>query len=109
MRMDALPETMQERDARFSAALGHPIRVDIMGVLNREGQLSPREITERLGHPTRKVRTHLATLERVGVVERPAGESRYRARTGELTDWLTAMRELACGALLRDPVSPGRR
>ncbi len=75
-------------DARLVKGLAHPLRIDILRVLE-EGMASPSEIAGRLGAPLGNVSYHVRFLARVGLIElvetrprRGAVEHYYRAVSG---------------------------
>lgn len=100
---------LSEQDARFTVALSTPVRLSILGELDRDGPLSCRVIADRIDEQPSHVRNHLRALERMGVVSRPRGQALYAAHTDELWSWLRTLQALACGALSGDPISRDRR
>lgn len=73
-------------DPRYVKAFSHPLRVRIMGVLERR-TASPRQIADVLGVKIGVVAYHVRTLERLGLIElidetrvRGAVEHHYRSR-----------------------------
>ena len=75
-------------DARLVKGLAHPLRIDILRVLE-QGMASPSEIATRLGAPLGNVSYHVRFLARVGLIElvetrprRGAVEHYYRATSG---------------------------
>lgn len=73
-------------DARYAKALGHPLRVRILAMLEEE-RASPVMLAERLGQPLGVVAYHVRTLYKLGLAElvgtrqrRGATEHYYRAR-----------------------------
>jgi ArsR family transcriptional regulator, cadmium/lead-responsive transcriptional repressor len=54
--------------AKYFRALGDPTRLQLLGLLQTEGELSAGELTRRLGHPQPKVSNHLACLRWCGFV-----------------------------------------
>jgi DNA-binding transcriptional ArsR family regulator len=72
-------------DARLVKALAHPLRIQIMGVLERQ-DASPKEISAELGVPIANVSYHMRQLKSLGLVRiikrtqrRGAIEHHYRA------------------------------
>lgn len=73
-------------DARYAKALGHPLRVRILAMLE-EDAASPVALAERLGEPLGVVAYHVRTLHTLGLIElvrtrqrRGATEHYYKAR-----------------------------
>ena len=73
-----LPASPLETDlvAKYFRGLGDPIRLRILELLRREGELSVGELVARLGLPQPQVSNHLACLRWCGFVE-----SRREGRT----------------------------
>jgi DNA-binding transcriptional ArsR family regulator len=80
-------------DARLVKALAHPLRIQIMGVLERQ-DASPKEISAELGVPIANVSYHMRQLKSMGLVRivkrtqrRGAIEHHYRAdRKPQISD-----------------------
>jgi DNA-binding transcriptional ArsR family regulator len=73
-------------DPRYVRALGHPLRVRILAMLE-EGTASPRELAPRLGATLGTTAYHVRTLHRLGLIKlvertrvRGAVQNHYRAR-----------------------------
>jgi ArsR family transcriptional regulator, cadmium/lead-responsive transcriptional repressor len=66
-----LPAAPLETDlvAKYFRGLGDPIRLRILELLEREGELSVGSLVERLGLPQPQVSNHLACLRWCGFVE----------------------------------------
>jgi DNA-binding transcriptional ArsR family regulator len=66
-----LPAAPLETDleAKYFRGLGDPIRLRILELLQREGELSVGALVERLGLPQPQVSNHLACLRWCGFVE----------------------------------------
>ena len=66
-----LPASPLETDlvAKYFRGLGDPIRLRILELLQREGELSVGALVERLGLPQPQVSNHLACLRWCGFVE----------------------------------------
>ncbi len=58
-----------ERLARMLDALGHPLRLKIVALLYRRGEMYLAEIASVLGISRALARVHLAKLEKAGIVE----------------------------------------
>jgi len=94
-----LPELPTRADlvAKYFRALGDPIRLVILGLLQSEGELSAGELTRRLGQPQPKVSNHLACLRWCGFV---TTRRDHRIIYYRLADQrVAAMLELADGLL----------
>jgi len=65
-------------DPHLVRALAHPLRVQILEVLN-ERQASPNELMEILGYPLGNVAYHTRVLEKCGCIELVATERRRGA------------------------------
>jgi ArsR family transcriptional regulator, cadmium/lead-responsive transcriptional repressor len=73
-----LPAAPLETDlvAKYFRGLGDPIRLRILELLQREGELSVGALVERLGLPQPQVSNHLACLRWCGFVDaRRAGRT----------------------------------
>lgn len=87
----ALPPTRVARygdprpltDARVIRALAHPVRVELMELLLREGPLTATQAADLLGDSPGNMSWHLQTLAKYGYVEE-AGGGRGRARPWRL-------------------------
>jgi ArsR family transcriptional regulator, cadmium/lead-responsive transcriptional repressor len=66
-----LPEAPLETDlvAKYFRGLGDPIRLRILELLRREGELSVGELVHRLDLPQPKVSNHLACLRWCGFID----------------------------------------
>ena len=85
--------------AKYFRGLGDPIRLRILELLRREGELSVGELVRRLALPQPQVSNHLACLRWCGFVEaRRDGRTVYNRIADER---VKAMLELA-GSLLAD-------
>ena len=79
--------------AKYFRGLGDPIRVRILELLRREGELSVGELVQRLALPQPQVSNHLACLRWCGFVEaRREGRTIYNRIADER---VKAMLELA--------------
>jgi DNA-binding transcriptional ArsR family regulator len=85
--------------AKYFRGLGDPIRLRILELLRREGELSVGEVVARLGLPQPKVSNHLACLRWCGFIEaRREGRAVYNRIADSR---VVAMLDLA-GSLLAD-------
>jgi DNA-binding transcriptional ArsR family regulator len=79
--------------AKYFRGLGDPIRLRILELLRREGELSVGELVRRIGLPQPHVSNHLACLRWCGFVEaRRDGRTVYNRIADERVE---AMLELA--------------
>jgi ArsR family transcriptional regulator, cadmium/lead-responsive transcriptional repressor len=67
-----LPDSPAEPDlvAKYFTVLADATRVRVLELLDEHGELSVRELVQRLGQPQPKVSNHLACLRWCGFVER---------------------------------------
>ena len=97
------PGRAKRLDPHLVRALAHPLRVQILEVLN-EREASPNELTEILSHPLGNVAYHSRVLERCGCIElvrteqrRGAVEHYFRAKPRSYLghqDWRTVPRSV---------------
>jgi DNA-binding transcriptional ArsR family regulator len=73
-------------DSSLVRALSHPLRVEILQVLN-EREASPNELTEMLEQPLGNVAYHARVLEKCGVIE----EIRTAQRRGAVEHYFRAV------------------
>ena len=62
-------EERLERLARILDALGHPLRLKIVALLYKHGEMYLAEIASLLGVSRALAKVHLAKLEKAGIVE----------------------------------------
>jgi DNA-binding transcriptional ArsR family regulator len=94
-----LPEVPARADlvTKYFRALGDPTRLQLLGLLEAEGELSAGELTRRLGQPQPRVSNHLACLRWCGFV---TTRRQHRAVYYRLADQrVAAMLALADGLL----------
>ena len=83
--------------AKYFRGLGDPIRLRILELLRREGELSVGELVQRLALPQPQVSNHLACLRWCGFIEaRREGRTVYNRIADERVE---AMLELAASLL----------
>ena len=70
-------------DPRAIRALAHPLRLSLLELVQREGQLTASQASEALGESTANMSWHLQVLGRYGFIEE-AGGGRGRARPWKL-------------------------
>ena len=71
-------KTLRTTDPATMRALAHPLRVEILSLLDEEGEFTASQVAERLGQTVANASFHLRTLEKHGYVER--GEQRGREK-----------------------------
>jgi DNA-binding transcriptional ArsR family regulator len=71
-------------DARAMRALAHPLRVALLDVMRRDGDITATRAAELLGESPGNMSWHLQTLARYGFVEE-TGQGRGRTRPWRLT------------------------
>jgi DNA-binding transcriptional ArsR family regulator len=79
------PRRQVVTDAQAMRALAHPLRVALLEVIRRDGQITASRAAELLGESPGNMSWHLQTLARYGFVEE-AGEGRGRTRPWRLTN-----------------------
>jgi DNA-binding transcriptional ArsR family regulator len=81
---EARPRRQVVTDAKAMRALAHPLRVALLDVLRRDGEVTATRAGELLGESPGNMSWHLQTLAKYGFVEE-AGEGRGRVRPWRLT------------------------
>jgi len=76
-------------DPRALRALAHPLRMNLLGLLRREGALTATQCGERVGESPASCSFHLRQLARYGLVEE-AGGGKGRNRPWRATAWSTS-------------------
>jgi DNA-binding transcriptional ArsR family regulator len=71
-------------DARAMRALAHPLRVALLEVMRRDGEITATRAAELLGESPGNMSWHLQTLAKYGFVEE-TGEGRGRSRPWRVT------------------------
>lgn len=71
-------------DARAMRALAHPLRVALLDVMRRDGEITATRAAEILGESPGNMSWHLQTLAKYGFVEE-AGQGRGRSRPWRVT------------------------
>ncbi|HEY1853922.1 MAG TPA: helix-turn-helix domain-containing protein [Solirubrobacterales bacterium] len=83
-------------DPRALRAVAHPIRLELIGLLRRSGQMTATQAAARIGESPASCSFHLRQLAKYGLVEE-AGGGRGRERpwraTAPLTSWSEAGEE----------------
>lgn len=77
------PGARKITDPRAIRALAHPLRLSLLELIQREGQLTASQASEALGESTANMSWHLQVLGRYGFIEE-AGGGRGRARPWKL-------------------------
>jgi predicted ArsR family transcriptional regulator len=71
-------------DARVIRALAHPVRVELLEVMRRDGEITATRAAELLGESPGNMSWHLQTLAKYGFVEETGG-GRGRSRPWRVT------------------------
>jgi len=82
------------RDPRALRALAHPVRIQLLGVLRREGSLTASEAGRRIGESSGSASYHLRQLARFRLVEETGG-GRGRERPWRATSLYTSWPNIA--------------
>jgi DNA-binding transcriptional ArsR family regulator len=82
------------RDPRALRALAHPVRIQLLGLLRRQGPLTASEAGRRLDESSGSTSYHLRQLARFGLVE-PAEGGRGRERPWRATSVFTSWPNVA--------------
>lgn len=86
----ATKRTVQLTEPRALRALAHPIRLELMGLLRREGPVTATQAGEQIGESAASCSFHLRQLAKYGLVEEAGGghgrERPWRA-TAISTEW----------------------
>jgi predicted ArsR family transcriptional regulator len=73
------PRARQISDAQTMRAFAHPVRMELLELIRREGELTATRAAEALGESPGNMSWHLQTLARYGFVEEaPGGKGRAR-------------------------------
>jgi DNA-binding transcriptional ArsR family regulator len=96
----------QRELARFAAAMGHPARIALVGLLLRDGEKACGELVEELPLAQATVSQHLKALLEAGVVTvREEGPRRlYRLERGQIRSFCDAMQVTLGRKKPRNPV-----
>jgi DNA-binding transcriptional ArsR family regulator len=79
-------------DPRALRALAHPLRVQLLALLRREGPMTATQLSEHVGESPASCSFHLRQLARYGLIaEAGVGPGRQRPwkATSQLTTWTT--------------------
>ena len=82
-------------DQLYTAALGCPIKLNILRFLKRHGELSCGELAALLNERPALIGRSLEALERSGTIERD--ETKFRACPAGLMNWLSSLQADTCG------------
>jgi predicted ArsR family transcriptional regulator len=88
------PRQLQLTDPRALRAVAHPVRLQLVGLLRREGPLTATQAAERLHESPASCSFHLRQLARHGLVEE-AGGGRGRERPWRATAMFTSWPNVA--------------
>ncbi len=110
-----MPSTMplSLRSAAIAHALSHPVRVEILTMLNEEKKLTVSEITRKLARPQANISQHLAVLREVYLVEatRDGMSVEYNLSKHTVQELITLLAKLAADIPAEEftPRGRGRR
>src|ERR1700736_5177120 len=94
MAQKQLPRQLQLTDPRALRAVAHPVRLQLVGLLRREGPLTATQAAERLRQSPASCSFHLRQLAKHGLVEE-AGGGRGRERPWRATAMFTSWPNVA--------------
>lgn len=77
------PEPRQITDAQTMRALAHPIRLELLALIRRDGDITATRAADALGESPGNMSWHLQTLAKYGFVEE-SGKGKGRARPWRL-------------------------
>jgi DNA-binding transcriptional ArsR family regulator len=89
-----MKRAVELRNPRALRALAHPVRIQLLGLLRREGPLTASEAGRRIGESSGSASYHLRQLARFGLVEE-AGGGRGRERPWRATSLFTSWPNVA--------------
>ncbi len=89
-----MKRAVELRDPRALRALAHPVRIQLVGLLRREGPLTASEAGRRIDESSGSTSYHLRQLARFGLVEEAAG-GRGRERPWRATSLFTSWPNVA--------------
>lgn len=96
-----MKHAVELRDPRAFRALAHPVRIELLGLLRREGPLTASAAGRRIGESSGSASYHLRQLARFGLVEE-AGAGRGRERPWRATSHFTSWPNVAATPELAD-------
>lgn len=70
--------TLRTGDPETLKAIAHPLRIEILEILDREGEHTASQIAEKLGQTVANCSFHLRTLEKYGYIERAEQRGREK-------------------------------
>jgi DNA-binding transcriptional ArsR family regulator len=82
--VDPSPARQVITDVRAMRALAHPLRVELLEAVRRDGEITATRAAELFGESPGNMSWHLQTLARYGFIEE-SGEGRGRSRPWRLT------------------------
>lgn len=96
--MSDAARTLQTSDPAVLRALAHPLRVEILELLDDDGELTASDVAARTGHTVANCSFHLRQLEKAGYVERATPRGRQKP-------WRAAHAQRRMQADVQDPAS----
>jgi DNA-binding transcriptional ArsR family regulator len=86
-----MPRLRQIQDAQLLRAMAHPLRIQLIGALRKDGPATASELGRRLGESSGMTSYHLRKLEKYGFIEddheRSSGRKRYWRSVDEGMEW----------------------
>lgn len=104
---DHIPHDLFEARAEIAKALGHPARLEMIEILNREGKKCVCEFTEIMELSQSSVSKHLKILKSAGIIssEKRGVRTYYSLRTPCVVNFFSCMDEVLREDLSRRDLS----
>lgn len=79
-------------------AMGHPLRLKILCILGRAGEIGVQELVDRVGTSQSNISQHLSILRDKGILEcrKDANKVYYRIRDPNILKLMTSLRSAFC-------------
>ena len=81
-----MPQLRQIQDAQLLRAMAHPLRIQLIGALRKDGPATASEMARRFGESSGSTSYHLRELEKYGFVEEAAERNRGRTKHWRAVD-----------------------
>ena len=85
-RFLCMPRLRQIQDAQLLRAMAHPLRIQLIGALRKDGPATASEMARRFGESSGSTSYHLRELEKYGFVEEAAERNRGRTKHWRAVD-----------------------